>query len=307
MSLSPTTSILRCATLIALVAPLAGLVWGLARLAPLQRPTTGVRGEMRRRALSSSLLLRIGEPILLVAGGWFLALDGAATERRSLVRRYFRWQEDQLTVTGRIWGLDAYELTASILVCAVACSSAVGAATLGYTRGGTWVVPAAVLGAAIPNLRLQTVAAERFKAAVRHLPAVTDLAALCMSGGADFTQTLRHVVEGGRDPITEELGRVLHALEVGHTRKAALLEFAQRLPVEPVRDLVRALVQAEERGNSLGEALRNQARTSRQRRSVVAEEAAARAGVLMIVPLMLLFGCVVLLLLGPFIVNGGGL
>ena len=100
---------------------------------------------------------------------------------------------------------------------------------------------------------------------------------------------------------------MLRALEVGHTRKAALLGLAERLPVDPVRDLVRALVQAEESGTPLAEALQNQARTERTRRSVAAEEAAARAGVLMILPLMLLLGCVVLLLLGPFIVNGGGL
>jgi tight adherence protein C len=39
------------------------------------------------------------------------------------------------------------------------------------------------------------------------------------------------------------------------------------------------------------------------RRSVAAEEGAARAGVLMIGPLMLIFLCILLIILGPFIVG----
>src|SRR5690606_38148721 len=160
-----------------------------------------------------------------------------------------------------------------------------------------------ILGAALPFLRLQTSIAERLGAAARELPAALDLAALCMSAGADFGQSLRYVVSGGRGPLTEELQRVLHALEVGHTRRTALLGLAERLPVDAVRELVRALVQAEESGTPLAEALQSQARASRARRSVAAGEAAARAGVLLILPLMLLLGCIVLLLLGPFLVG----
>jgi tight adherence protein C len=64
------------------------------------------------------------------------------------------------------------------------------------------------------------------------------------------------------------------------------------------------VVQADQKGSPLAEVLASQAVTSRNRRSVATEEAAARAGVLMIVPLMLLMGCIVLLLVGPLIVTG---
>jgi tight adherence protein C len=41
----------------------------------------------------------------------------------------------------------------------------------------------------------------------------------------------------------------------------------------------------------------------RMRRSVMAEEAAARAAVLLMGPLMLIFGAIILCLLGPFMVQ----
>jgi len=49
-----------------------------------------------------------------------------------------------------------------------------------------------------------------------------------------------------------------------------------------------------------------QGRMLNMRRSVAAEEAAARAGVLMIGPMVLLVMCILLLLMGPFFVKGIG-
>ncbi len=302
--LSSTTTGLRWCAALALAVALTSLASVLAGLTPLQRPVTGVRGEMRKRALSSSRGLRLLEPALLVVGGWVRALDEVTAPRgvRSL-RRVLAWQESQLTSAGRVWGLDGYELTAVSLLSGVACCCGAGAAASALDQGGVWLIPAAILGAALPFLRLQTTIAERLGAAARDLPAAIDLAALCMSAGANFSQSLRYVVAGGQGPLAEELQRVLHALEVGHTRRTALLGLSERLPVDAVRSLVRSLVQAEESGTPLVEALQNQARTARARRSVAAEEAAARAGVLLILPLMLLLGCIVLLLLGPFLVG----
>jgi tight adherence protein C len=169
------------------------------------------------------------------------------------------------------------------------------------------MAPAALFGVVLPNVQLSSIIAARLKVASRALPAAIDVAALSMSAGADFPQALRLVVHGNDDLIARELGHVLSMLEVGRTRRVAFEELALRLPAPAVCDFVRALIQADEKGNPLTEVLQNQARMSRMRRSVAAEEAAARAGVLMIVPLMLLMGTILLLLLGPFIATGGGL
>jgi tight adherence protein C len=92
---------------------------------------------------------------------------------------------------------------------------------------------------------------------------------------------------------------LLQEQKVGKTRKAALLQFAARAQSESVKEFVASAVQAEERGNPLGHILQIQAEASRRRRSVRAEEAAARASVKIMMPLMLAFVAVILLIAAP--------
>jgi tight adherence protein C len=148
--------------------------------------------------------------------------------------------------------------------------------------------------------------ARRFKQVNRGLPTSIDLASLCMGAGLDFPGALRQIVEkAGRkdDALIDELKRILQELELGRTRRQALENFAERVPTDAVRDFVGAVTQAEEKGNPLAEVLRIQAYMLRMRRSVMAEEAAARAAVMMMLPLMLIFCAIILVLLGPFVVN----
>jgi tight adherence protein C len=70
-----------------------------------------------------------------------------------------------------------------------------------------------------------------------------------------------------------------------------------------VRQFVGAITQAEKRGTPLAEVLTTQARVLRTKRSQAAEQAAARAAVLIMGPLMLIFACVFIILLGPFIIK----
>jgi tight adherence protein C len=107
-----------------------------------------------------------------------------------------------------------------------------------------------------------------------------------------------------RGALAREFSGILEELEIGHTRREALTNFAERVQTEAVRDFVAAVVQAEQKGNPLARVIQVQGRLLSQRRSVAAEEAAARAGVLMVGPMMLLVLCVLLLLLGPFLAKG---
>jgi tight adherence protein C len=66
---------------------------------------------------------------------------------------------------------------------------------------------------------------------------------------------------------------------------------------------VGAVVQAELRGNPVAHVLRIQAEVSRTRRSVRAEEAAAKAGVAMVAPLMMVFVCILILIVAPMIMK----
>jgi tight adherence protein C len=125
-----------------------------------------------------------------------------------------------------------------------------------------------------------------------------------MNAGSDFPGAIRRVIKGQTGVVTEELEHLLRSLDLGITRHGALLALQERMPVEEVRDLVRAILLAEKKGSSVREALAQQASSSRQRRSVRAEEAAARAGLLLLFPLMLLMACVMIMLIGPLMVSG---
>ncbi len=127
-----------------------------------------------------------------------------------------------------------------------------------------------------------------------------------MGAGLDFPGAVRQVVEKSGapdDPMVEEFTLILQGLQVGRTRSQALVDFAARCPTDAVQEFVASVVQAEQRGNPVAHVLRIQAEVSRQRRSVRAEEAAAKAGVAMIGPLVLVFLCILLLIVAPMIMN----
>jgi len=161
---------------------------------------------------------------------------------------------------------------------------------------------------ALPYMQVTGASQERLKNVGRGLPYVIDLMALAMGAGLDFPGAVRQVVDKSsnpEDPIVEEFTLILQTLNLGRTRRDALEEFARRCPCEAVTEFVNSLVQAEERGNPVAEVLSIQATVSRTRRSVRAEEMAAKAGVKLVGPLMLVFFCVMGLLLGPALMKIG--
>jgi len=167
-------------------------------------------------------------------------------------------------------------------------------------------LPAIGFAIMAPRFSLNGVIKQRQKEVNRGLPGTIDLAALCMGAGMDFVGALRNIVAykpAKPDPIYEEFELILQQLELGHTRRQALSDFAERCPTEAVKDFVGAVTQSEEKGNPLAEVLAIQATVLRMRRSVAAEEAAARAGVMMMGPLMMIFAAIMIIILGPFVID----
>ena len=77
---------------------------------------------------------------------------------------------------------------------------------------------------------------------------------------------------------------------------------AVRIP-PTLRAEVGGVRQLEAHGETVADVLQIQAGVSRMRRTVNAEEAAAKAGVKMVGPLFLLFACIMLLVMGPMILK----
>jgi len=224
------------------------------------------------------------------------------------IHRLREQQEKELVQTDYCLGLTPDEYSALSLLSALLSGATV--AGLAYLAGSSPLLgmAGAALGLLLPKLQIQEIIRRRARVISRALPHAIEIAAMCMGAGMDFPGALRLLSQGKgkNDVLAREFSLILEELDLGHTRREALLSFAGRVPTQAVRDFVNAVVQAEQKGNPLAKVLQIQGRMLNQRRSVAAEEAAARAGVLLVGPLMLLVGCIMLLLMGPFLVKGVG-
>jgi tight adherence protein C len=283
---------------------IAGAVLGVLALASgvsiPPAPRLGRRGAGRRHALKQGGLFALAEPVIRFVAALVALIPAPAWRNR---------QELELRRASYPLGLTPDEYSALSILSALLLSVVVGA--LAKLNGSDVVValPAAAFGAILPVLQVQEIVRGRIKEVSRGLPHAIEIAAMCMGAGLDFPGSLRQLTEpnsGAKNALPQEFATILEELDLGHTRREALLGFADRVPTQAVRDFVNAVIQAEQRGNPLARVIQVQGRMLNMRRSVAAEEAAARAGVLMIGPMVLLVMCILLLLMGPFFVKGIG-
>jgi tight adherence protein C len=279
----------------------ASLLTSYAVASAPSRPSTrlGLRGLKRQRALARGGPWSYVEPLVRWLGERTSALMSDALHAKL---------DRQLTMAGDYLGLTPAEYVALSIVGGVA-GLGVGVLLNRMTGAGSIVLLSSLfLGAGSVYLTISSEAETRLKRISRGLPHAIDLMALGMSAGLDFHGALRQLVEksgDADDPLVEELGFMLQKISLGNTRRQVVIELAARAPVEVVLEFAGALVQAEERGHPVSRVLQIQATTSRERRSTVAEEKAARAGVALVIPLMLLFGSIMLLVLAPTVIRLG--
>jgi tight adherence protein C len=289
--------LLRGALSLTLFATLWLLGYAVASTPATHANYLGLRGLQRSRAQRESALFQWLEPTLRWLGAHVKPLL-----RETLSRRIDR----QLMLSGDFWGLLPEECLALTLLSLLAglCAGAVYGALL--SRGPLYIILAGAVGLMLPYLQLTGMEQERRKRVQNGLPSVIDLLSLGLSAGLDFPSALKQVVDkssSSGDALIAELNLILKELQVGKTRKQALEQLAERVPCEAVREFVGAVCQAEERGNPLGQVLEIQAEASRQRRSTRAEEAASKASVKMLAPMLLIFAAILLLIVTPMVLS----
>jgi tight adherence protein C len=273
------------------------LAYGVLCMPVVPPSLLGIRGLKRVQALRHSRLFFDLEP----------ALRGSGMQvRKMLGGRVYAALDRQLMLAGDFFGLLPEEFVAlSALLAGLGLSLGWAYSFLGE-RSLAYALVAALLGGLAPYSRLTAMQEERQKRVDTGLPPVIDLLVLGLSAGLDLPGALRQVVDkssDGSDVLIEELGFVLRELHVGKTRKAALLQLCERLPTQSVREFTGAVIQAEEHGHPLSRVLQIHAEVSRRERSTRAEEAAAKAGVKMMVPMVMLFVALLLLIVGPMFLS----
>ena len=161
-----------------------------------------------------------------------------------------------------------------------------------------------VIGAAVgwlgPGLLLGRRARKRLGELDYAMPELIDVLAVILEAGVAFTPALRIAAERISGPLGDELRLTIQEQTLGLSTLDSLQNWMGRCAAPGVQTFVRAMVQGERLGISIGQILRNLAVEMRKRRQQAAEERAHKAAVKILFPLVLMiFPAMFVVILGP--------
>jgi len=156
------------------------------------------------------------------------------------------------------------------------------------------------LGYMLPVMWLGRQITGRKKAITKALPDALDLLCISVEAGLAFDLALQRVTQKWDDELSREFKKVLSDIRLGRTRREALKDLAVRTGVEDVQTFTAAVIQADQLGVSMSKILRLQSDQMRVRRRQRAEEAAQKAPIKMLFPMVfLIFPALFVVILGP--------
>jgi tight adherence protein C len=167
----------------------------------------------------------------------------------------------------------------------------------------------AAIGYIAPEFWLGRKIKARSLALTLQLPDALDLLTISVEAGLGFDAALAKVVEKMNGPLVDEFRQALAEVRMGRPRREALRDVATRADAQPITNFVGAIVQAEQLGVPIAKVLQIQSDQLRIQRRQRAEEAAAKAPVKMLFPMVgCIFPTIFIVILGPAIVTvmGGG-
>ena len=211
---------------------------------------------------------------------------------------------DKLVRAGSPAGLDADRFLALKVLGAVSMPVwawfAFGAAALGGFYGIVVTGLLWMIAFAGPDVWVQRQIDARQKEIAARLPDILDLLVISVEAGLGFEQAVSRTVAAVPGALADELGRMLQETRVGSTRAEALRALDARTDVPELRSFILAMLQADTFGVSIGRMLRSQADEMRIRRRQRAQEAAQKAPVKMLFPLIFcIFPSLFTVILGP--------
>jgi tight adherence protein C len=144
----------------------------------------------------------------------------------------------------------------------------------------------------------------RQKAIERALPDMLDLLLVSVEAGLGFDMALKKVTQQMAGPLSEEIRQALDEMRMGSIREDALRGIARRTGVVDLSRFISSVIQAEQLGSNIAGTLRVQADYIRQKRRQRAEEAAMKAPVKLIFPLLFfIFPALFVVILGPAVIG----
>ena len=157
-------------------------------------------------------------------------------------------------------------------------------------------------GWTVPRYLISRRARTRFQKIEYDLPELIDLIVVSVESGLGLTGSIRFATERMQGPLGDEMKLLLHEQHMGLAADESLRSLLERCETDGIRSFVRAILQGEQLGVSIGTIMRNLAVEMRKKRRQAAEERAQKAPVKVLFPLVfLIFPSIFVVILGPAI------
>ena len=161
----------------------------------------------------------------------------------------------------------------------------------------------ALFGFYLPDIWLRQKTDKRKEKVLNALPDALDLLVVCVEAGMGLDSAIYRVAQETKlnhPELSDEFQLINLELRAGKQRKDALKNLALRTNLEEINSLVTLLIQTDQFGTSLADALRVYADSFRTQRYQRAEEKAAKLPVKLLFPLVVfIFPALFVVLLGP--------
>ncbi len=156
----------------------------------------------------------------------------------------------------------------------------------------------------LPELLLISRGQERDQKIVLELADTLDQMTISVEAGLAFDAAMARAAANGKGVLAEELTRTLQDLRMGQSRRQAFGDLAVRTQAEDLKQFIRAVMQADANGISVGDVLRTQADEMRLKRRQRAEMKAQQVPVKVLMPLMLcILPALFIVVMGPAAIN----
>jgi len=175
------------------------------------------------------------------------------------------------------------------IVGAIAASALVNLMTSDTTFTLLGLVGGLVLGFYAPDFYLSSKAGGRGGGILNQLPDALDLLTISVEAGLGFDAAIVKVTEKLKGPLSDEFKRAAAEQRIGKSRQEALRGISERVEVKELQNFISAIIQADQLGVSMSKVLRIQSEQLRMERRQRAEEKAARAPILIMLPTV---GCI---------------
>jgi tight adherence protein C len=175
------------------------------------------------------------------------------------------------------------------IVGAVAASALVNLMTSDGTQTLIGAVAGLVVGFMAPDFYLGNRAGSRGTKILESLPDALDLLTISVEAGLGFDAALVKVTEKLKGPLSDEFKRAASEQRVGKSRQEALRGINDRVDQRELKNFISAIIQADQLGVSMSKVLRIQSEQMRGERRQRAEEKAAKAPILIMLPTI---GCI---------------